>query len=248
MTSSLPTAAFSGRACLCVTVESRRFCSTRWKAMTRSLSRARRLGGGGSRRWPGSDTFHVGGGNNGQAITVVANDLLGPQRIDHSPDDQRRTRITRASSPAASRSTWPIAMLPAWSCSRKDRLRVFEILNNTNLDQAAQTALAQMGSVRYAVVLSRSPEETVQVTALPTLPKREEQRAGGAGVMLNGKLDGVILLFDRSNWFIPQYITVSAAPDTLGRRRPASSISSTVSSRAAVRRTGADMTSWRCRP
>jgi hypothetical protein len=33
--------------------------------------------------------------------------------------------------------------------------------------------------------------------------------------MLNGKLDGVILQFDRTNWFIPQFISVSAPLDDL---------------------------------
>ena len=50
---------------------------------------------------------------------------------------------------------------------------------------------------------------------MPVLPKRSELQAGGKGVAVNGKEDGVTILFDRSNWFIPQILTVTAPDDTL---------------------------------
>ena len=64
----------------------------------------------------------------------------------------------------------------------------------------------------YLIVLTRSPEEDVQVTAAPIPLRESEQRAGGKGIALNGSETGVVLVFNRSNWFIPQRITVTA-PD-----------------------------------
>ena len=70
---------------------------------------------------------------------------------------------------------------------------------------------AETDTVVYSVVLTRSPEEEVRVTASPSLPRESEAAAGGQGVLLKREDDpddtasaqGVTLLFDRTNWFQP---------------------------------------------
>lgn len=153
----------------------------------------------------GSDIFRVGGGNAGEAITVVANDLLGHSGlITHqtSSDDPRYQAVfAQGVSVNVADNDAPGVVLTLLD----GPIRVFE-------HPMADPTLVQ---ARYAIVLSRSPLENVQVSAVPGLPKRSEEQAGGAGVAINGKLDGVTLLFDQSNWFIPQILTVSAPDDAL---------------------------------
>jgi len=46
-------------------------------------------------------------------------------------------------------------------------------------------------------------------------PKESETKAGGLGIELNGSTLGTTLLFDRTNWYIPQIVTVTAPADDL---------------------------------
>ena len=152
----------------------------------------------------GSDTFHAGGGNNGEAITVVANDLLGHSGLVVNQVASTDTRYQGV-----------FAQDISVNVADNDEAGVVVTLVDGPIQVFENEAMAVLyDKARYAIVLSRSPEEAVQVTAVPTLPKRSERQGGGYGVSLNGKFDGVTLLFDRSNWFIPQYITVAAtAPE-----------------------------------
>jgi hypothetical protein len=68
---------------------------------------------------------------------------------------------------------------------------------------------------QYMVVLTRAPEENVLVTAAPIPLRESEQRAGGKGIALNGSENGITLVFTRSNWFIPQTVSVTAPDDLL---------------------------------
>ena len=154
----------------------------------------------------GSDTFHVGGGNNGEAITVVANDLLGHSGLvvnETSSSDERYQTIFAQDISVNVADSDEAGIVVSMV---EGPIRVFE---------APEMAGSNLVQDRYSIVLTRSPEDSVQVTAVPTLSKRSEHQAGGQGLMLNGKLDGVSLLFDRSNWFIPQYILVTAPNDEL---------------------------------
>ncbi|MCC6235017.1 MAG: calcium-binding protein, partial [Verrucomicrobiales bacterium] len=88
-------------------------------------------------------------------------------------------------------------------------LRVFE----------SGLALPGIVSAVYEVVLTRSPEESVSVTASPVVGRERDRKAGGKGVALNESESGITLLFDRTNWFLPQTVVVSAPADDLAEGR-----------------------------
>src|SRR5262249_38901515 len=76
----------------------------------------------------------------------------------------------------------------------------------------------------YSVVLTRAPEENVQVTAAPVALRESVLAAGGKGVALSlsptataatALEQGVTLQFTRNNWFVPQHGSVFAPQDTL---------------------------------
>ncbi|MDI1313706.1 FlgD immunoglobulin-like domain containing protein, partial [Prosthecobacter sp.] len=152
----------------------------------------------------GSDTFHVGGGNNGDAITVVANDLLGHSGL-----------ILNQTTSADARYQAIFAQGISVNVADNEEAGLVITLVNGPLMVFENPLMAGYQVSQYAIVLTRSPEEAVLVTAVPVLPKRSEVAAGGNGVAVNGKLDGVTLVFDRTNWFIPQYVTVTAPDDSL---------------------------------
>ena len=82
-------------------------------------------------------------------------------------------------------------------------IRVFEHLEGSDADHLVHAV--------YSVVLTRSPEEEVRVTASPSLPRESESAAGGEGVLLKRKdepdsaasAQGVALLFDRTAFVSP---------------------------------------------
>ena len=93
----------------------------------------------------------------------------------------------------------------------------------------------------YAIMLTRPPEEEVRVTATPTLPKESELKDPlhpGKGIALNGSESGVTLVFDRTNWFIPQVIHVTAPNDTFWPKARGSSRFCTALCRAPRPMTG----------
>ena len=98
-------------------------------------------------------------------------------------------------------------------------LRVFE------QRAAGQPALpSNLVVATYTIVLTRAPEENVQVTAAVVPISERDRRAGGEGIALcagttcnpaTASKAGVTLLFSRTNWFVPQTITVVAPADAL---------------------------------
>ncbi|MBI1840419.1 MAG: hypothetical protein HYR88_06145, partial [Verrucomicrobia bacterium] len=162
----------------------------------------------------GSDTFKIGGGNDGQAITVVANDLLGHSGLILHKTTSADARYLGVFAHGVSANVADSDAAGVVINMISGPIRVFE-------NASASTISAGLAHATYSVVLARSPLETVEVSAVPTLSPRDEQRAGGVGVALNGRLDGTSLFFDRTNWFIPQIITVTAPNDSLaeGLRR-----------------------------
>ena len=150
----------------------------------------------------GSDTFDVGGGNNGTPITVVSNNLEGHSgliaQLVQSADLTYNNLSAQWVSANVSDNDAPGVVI-----SQQSPLLVFE-------NQNAPTGMAQ---TRYSIVLAEAPTEDVRITASPTPPPEAVTRAGGLNVQLNGSDNGVTLLFTRANWFIPQYVTVTAQAD-----------------------------------
>ncbi len=163
----------------------------------------------------GSDEFNVGGGNNMGPISVVSNSTLGhsgliSHAVGSGPDSYRSVFIPGVSANVADKDEPGTVVLSPYSPAgglrvQNEALRVFE-----NAQVVAGLILS-----RYAIMLTRSPEDEVRVTAIPTLPSETDQTNGGHGVALNGSEAGVTLVFDRTNWFIPQIIEVTAYDDGL---------------------------------
>ena len=65
----------------------------------------------------------------------------------------------------------------------------------------------------YTVVLTRAPEQNVRVTASPVAMSQTQIASGAKGVLVNGSAVGVTLLFDRTNWYVPQTVTITAPED-----------------------------------
>jgi Ca2+-binding RTX toxin-like protein/phage tail sheath gpL-like len=162
----------------------------------------------------GSDTFNVGGGDPDKPITVVSNDLQGHSGLvmQHVSSDDPRYQDVYAEWISANVADNDEAGIVITFCGGQPR--VFE--NAYEVTDPLESALIWS---QYAIVLTRSPEENVRVTAAPTLSKESEQRAGGLGIEVNGSLQGVTLLFDRNNWYIPQFINIAAPDDLLAEGR-----------------------------
>ena len=75
---------------------------------------------------------------------------------------------------------------------------------------------AGLVQTRYTVVLTRSPVEAVRVFASAVPLSESTAAAGGKNILLNGSEVGATLFFDRTNWFIPQVIVVSAHRNAAG--------------------------------
>ncbi|HTD67143.1 MAG TPA: calcium-binding protein, partial [Candidatus Limnocylindria bacterium] len=156
----------------------------------------------------GSDTFNVAG-SYGQEVTVVSNDLNGHsglviQTVSSSDPEYQAIFVQDVSASVADNDEAGIVVTLV-----DGPLRVFE---------EGQTVAGLIRN-RYTVVLTRQPEENVQVTAAPVAVRESEQASGGEGIALNGSENGVTLLFTRSNWFIPQTIEVTAPDDVLAEGR-----------------------------
>ena len=121
----------------------------------------------------GSDTFNVGG-SNGEAVTVVSNNLEGHSGLiidtvsSDDPDYQNVFAQDVSANVADNDEAGIVVLLD------QGPLRVFE------------NAMADAGLIvsTYIVVLTRAPEENVQVTASPVSLRESEQRAGGKGLAL----------------------------------------------------------------
>ena len=177
----------------------------------------------------GTDTFNVGGGNDGRPITVVSRSLEGHSGlIDHNSIslDYNNIFIQDLSVKVADNDAAGVVM------QLEGPLRVFEAPS-----PFAPTSLVQQ---TYRVVLTRSPVESIRITAAPSALRERDERAGGKGIKLaanapsGSNLDlianaaGVTLVFDRTNWFLPQTITVVAEADTLAEGRQSINIQHSV--------------------
>ncbi|MHC4427545.1 MAG: beta strand repeat-containing protein, partial [Planctomycetota bacterium] len=163
----------------------------------------------------GSDTFNVGG-SNGEAVTVVSNSLEGHSGLVihtvSSDDPEYQAIFAQDIATKVSDNDEPGAVVILNQGPQQDfqgPLRVFE-------DPTADDGLIFN---TYSIILTRSPEENIRITASPVPSNESEEEAGGAGIRINGSTAGVTLLFDRTNWFIPQTITVSAPDDLLAEGR-----------------------------
>jgi hypothetical protein len=161
----------------------------------------------------GSDTFNVAGGNDGKAITVVSNSLEGHSglvinEVSSSDADFNKIFVQDISARVGDNDE-------AGAIVTVDQpLLVFE-------DVASGDPQAGLVYCTYQIVLTRSPEEAVRITAAPTRCERGGcGRAGhrlaiGAATIGDASAKGVTLLFDRTNWFVPQTIKVFAQHDLL---------------------------------
>jgi Ca2+-binding RTX toxin-like protein len=189
----------------------------------------------------GSDTFNVGGGNDGNAITVVSNSLTGHSGLIvntvSSADPAYQTALgqpifVQDISTQVGDNDEPGAIVDLVDGA----LLVFEESANNWLFGPTDPRADLIGS-SYRIVLTRSPTESVRVTAAAVPLREGELRAGARAIgMVAGAVtaqsvvseSGVSLLFDRNNWFIPQTITVFALPDTQAEGRRFINIQHTV--------------------
>ncbi|MFA5028194.1 MAG: hypothetical protein WC713_09980, partial [Candidatus Methylomirabilota bacterium] len=157
----------------------------------------------------GSDTFNVDGGTEaGVPIYVVGTNLGGHSGIienviSQSGADYQNLFVEDVSAVVAD----------------SDAPGIIITLKDTPM-----RAVEGGGAVlRYEVVLTRPPEEDVQVTASPSGPKESDLAAGAKGIVLstaaalvltNGNPRGVTLVFTKDNWANPQTVYI-AAPDDL---------------------------------
>ena len=163
--------------------------------------------------------FNVGG-TNGQPITVVANSLEGHSGlIDMAAlsSDPRFAGVFVQDVAVHVADNDEAGMVVAYP---NGPLRVFEQREAGEANVPSNLVVSS-----YLVVLTRAPEETVQVTASVVPISERDRRAGGKGIALcvgtgvctpaTASDAGVTLQFSRTNWWIPQAITVIAPPDEL---------------------------------
>ncbi|HVP74739.1 MAG TPA: hypothetical protein VMS63_01865, partial [Gaiellaceae bacterium] len=152
----------------------------------------------------GSDTFDVGGNGVDTPITVVSNSLNGHSGLIANLVDEAVGTYNN---------------LPAqWvSANVSDNDSPGVMITQTSPILVFENATAPTGMIqsRYSIVLTQAPTENVRITAAPVALSEQEARAGGQNIMLNGSDTGVTLLFTAANWFLPQFITVTAVDDGL---------------------------------
>jgi len=142
----------------------------------------------------GSDTFNVAGGTDGKAIDVVADDLRGHSGLIEHRD---------ANSDVI--NTLDINVMD----NDEAGVRIMPLQDSYKVIEGVQ-------SVAYAGVRTRPPKKFVSFEAKAS-PSGERSIPGSEGVMLNGRngAEGITLLFDKSNWFIPQEIEVTGIDASL---------------------------------
>ena len=153
----------------------------------------------------GSDTFNIAGGNEGKAIDVVANDLLGHSGL-----------VTHT-------GQGDIVNTLALNVMDNDEagVRIMPL-------QDSFTVIEGISTIQYAVALTRPPKNFVTFEAKATsLDERNIQ--GSEGLLLNGNEDGATLIFDRSNWFKQQIITITAKDESITEQNIAYNIQHKVS-------------------
>src|SRR5262249_46395754 len=108
----------------------------------------------------GSDTFNVGGGNNDQPITVVANSLDGHSGLVENTVSSNDPRYQAIFAESVAPRIGDADAAGVVILKSTDALRVFE-------DASTDASLILD---TYQVVLTMAPEETVIVTAAPLPP------------------------------------------------------------------------------
>ena len=165
----------------------------------------------------GSDTFYVGGNGVNTPITVVSNSLNGHSgliaQLVQSADVNYNNLAAQWVSANVGDNDSPGVMIQQTS-----PIVVFE----------SATAPTGMAQNRFSVVLTQAPTENVRITLAPTALSEQQALAGGKNIQLNGSDNGVTLLFTTANWFLPQFITVSASNDGLAEGTRFITIQSTV--------------------
>ena len=141
----------------------------------------------------GSDTFNVAGGNEGEPISVPANDLQGHSGLIQHVANGGDIDVETISTHVADDDEAGVIIRPV-----AGPLRVYEGDNHTAI-----------ATRYYEVVLTQAPRDVVRLTASASVPET------GAGLLLNGTENGTTLLFDRTNWFKPQIIEVNAVDDSV---------------------------------
>ncbi|MEI7701354.1 MAG: hypothetical protein WCK86_16260, partial [Planctomycetia bacterium] len=154
----------------------------------------------------GSDKFNVGGGNvdssgNEIPISVVSNDLKG-----HSGLLSHTVTSVGSTSPLYTGVT-----APDLSVNVSDNEDAAVVILNGNLRVFEDLALS-LTLVSYLVVLSKAPSQPVRVNVVPT---RKTAGTDETGITVNGNAIGAVLLFNETNWFTTQTVTVAAINDAV---------------------------------
>ncbi|MBL4898889.1 MAG: hypothetical protein JKX76_04465, partial [Colwellia sp.] len=150
----------------------------------------------------GSDTFNIGDGADGGSVAVDANDLEGYNSlIEHSVGDVIKTLSAKVYD------------------EDEAGVRLIPLSNSNIIFEDDRLIAGALTYVQYAVVLTRPPKGVVSFKAAVALAEgaedglRDEAIEQPKGILLNGNEGGVSLLFDKSNWFKQQIITVTAPAD-----------------------------------
>jgi hypothetical protein len=133
----------------------------------------------------GSDTFNTGG-NNGKPITVVSGSLDGHSGLI----DQTIRSLNPALLDQIYEGTFVQDVVVKVSDNDKAGVVVQMVDGPLRVFESGLT-IAGLVSRTYTVVLTRSPEETVRVTAAPVSQRESDRKAGGKSLALNGNEAGV---------------------------------------------------------
>jgi len=153
----------------------------------------------------GSDTVNVGDSHQGSSVEVVADDLNGHNSlIKHSVNTTDGSIVSKTLSA---------------NVFDDDEAEIRLIPQSTGNILFEGGQWGDLSSVKYAVALTRPPKGVVSFSAIPAGYKSNDLDGQAdviypQGVLLNGSDKGVTLLFDKSNWYKQQIITVTAPTDS----------------------------------
>ena len=160
----------------------------------------------------GSDTFNIGDGPDGDAVSVVADDLEGYNSlIEHETltSDVIRTLSTQV----MDEDEAGVRLIPIGTGNT-----IFE--DNPGGAGPAGAVFGAYAYVQYAVLLTRPPKGVVSFSAKPAFAEDAEDSQNTdtlirpEGILLNGSAKGVTFLFDKTNWYQERIITVTAPVDS----------------------------------
>lgn len=141
----------------------------------------------------GSDAYFIGG----DTPPVVSQDLLGHSGV-----------ITHTATSGDAR--FDGISVDGISANVGDNNEPFiRVIKNDGPLRVSEDGLL---TASYSLVLTREPRALVGITAIAPRPSPNEEKSGAKSIMLNGN-QAAEVIFDKSNWYIPQTITVTAAQD-----------------------------------